>query len=389
MANENRSTSANGAHERVNYAEAYQHFSTLESASDSSQVAFQDKLQQTIELLQKAIRQRSLDGVLSENESFFELENDQIYAFLLEYFVAMLMPKQTFFQQQSEETPHGRDGSRNAMQARDHERNLAHRVRFLAEADVFHTQFLDRAEQMGILTEKKRRDQYDRMESKQFSMTREEKIERFQVQRELEKKLQEVRKRREAHGGRKLKAASNGEVEDEELDAEVDEVEREQLMTFTQLAVIKSMEEQASVNQEREMLEKMLQMNAESAKRDLFSDTHRAPPPKQGQGISVTHINPQFEMRRETIRSGVFQPGHRLPTMSLEEYAEQELADAKERQRREQEAPQAPRRYDQLAEDGDEDDDKLVDEATYKDRAWDDWKDANPRGIGNKKGSQL
>ncbi|GLD99665.1 hypothetical protein PINS_up008391 [Pythium insidiosum] len=94
-------------------------------------------------------------------------------------------------------------------------------------------------------------------------------------------------------------------------------------------------------------------------------------------------------MRRETIRSQVFQPGHRLPTMSLEEYADRELADAQERQKREQEAPTAPRRYDQLVEDGDEDDAALVDEATYKDRAWDDWKDANPRGIGNKKGSQF
>lgn len=51
---------------------------------------------------------------------------------------------------------------------------------------------------------------------------------------------------------------------------------------------------------------------------------------------SVTHINPQFEMRRETVKSGVFQPGHRLPTMSLEEYADMEMADAQERQKREQ-----------------------------------------------------
>lgn len=50
----------------------------------------------------------------------------------------------------------------------------------------------------------------------------------------------------------------------------------------------------------------------------------------------MTHINPQFEMRRETVKAGVFQPGHRLPTMSLEAYAEMEMADAKERQAREQ-----------------------------------------------------
>jgi hypothetical protein len=52
-------------------------------------------------------------------------------------------------------------------------------------------------------------------------------------------------------------------------------------------------------------------------------------------------------------------------------------------------APQGPRRYDQLVEDGDEDNEALVEESTYKDRAWDDWKDANEKGIGNKKGSQF
>lgn len=50
---------------------------------------------------------------------------------------------------------------------------------------------------------------------------------------------------------------------------------------------------------------------------------------------TITRINPQLEMRRETVRSGVFQPGHRLPTMSLTEYADQQVADAMERQDRE------------------------------------------------------
>ncbi|KAG7375800.1 hypothetical protein PHYPSEUDO_015235 [Phytophthora pseudosyringae] len=73
--------------------------------------------------------------------------------------------------------------------------------------------------------------------------------------------------------------------------------------------------------------------------------------------------------------------------MTLEEYADREVADAMERQKREQyvmvalAAPLGPRRYDQLLEDGDEDDEKLVEESTYKDRPWDDWKDANEKGI--------
>lgn len=52
-------------------------------------------------------------------------------------------------------------------------------------------------------------------------------------------------------------------------------------------------------------------------------------------------------------------------------------------------APAPTRRIEQLEEDGDEDVAELVDKATLQDREWDDWKDANPRGIGNKKGSQF
>lgn len=42
------------------------------------------------------------------------------------------------------------------------------------------------------------------------------------------------------------------------------------------------------------------------------------------------------------------------------------------------------RRYEQLEKDGDEDDEELVQQAAKYDREWDDWKDANPRGSGNK-----
>ncbi|GAB9472596.1 Wrky transcription factor 19 [Globisporangium polare] len=388
--------SSTASHDRVSYAEAYQRFSALDSPSgiaDTNGKAFQDELDATLVLLRKCLVQRQLDGALSENESFFELQNAQLYAFCVEYYLAMLTPKQTFFQQPDsaeklkQENQQQRAGT---GKGNDQLRNILYRIKFLREADVFHTQFLDRAEKMGILQEKKRREQYERVDAKKFALSRDEKIQRFQMQREMEKKLEEVARRKQQQSGKK--PGSNGQADEEEdfdFDDDMDELEREQLMAFIQLAVIKSMDEQMSINQEREMLETMVRMNAKTERKDLFTDAHRPPPPPQGQGISVTHINPQFEMRRETVKSGVFQPGHRLPTMSLEAYADMEYADAKERQEREQEGSQAPRRYDQLAEDGDEDNLALVDEATYKDRSWDDWKDANPRGIGNKKGSQF
>lgn len=48
----------------------------------------------------------------------------------------------------------------------------------------------------------------------------------------------------------------------------------------------------------------------------------------------IQRIDPSLNVTRETVKASVFQFGHRLPTMSLEELADRELADAQERQAR-------------------------------------------------------
>ncbi|KAJ6444455.1 TOR signaling pathway regulator (TapA) [Purpureocillium lavendulum] len=76
---------------------------------------------------------------------------------------------------------------------------------------------------------------------------------------------------------------------------------------------------------------------------------------------------------RADLARGVFRPGHNLPTMSIDEYLEEE------------------RRRGGILEGGtdpakpavDDDDMDAVDRETYKAREWDDFKDENPRGSGN------
>ncbi|KAI2626206.1 TAP42-like family protein [Xylaria nigripes] len=78
---------------------------------------------------------------------------------------------------------------------------------------------------------------------------------------------------------------------------------------------------------------------------------------------------------RQELQRGVFRPGHNLPTMSIDEYLEEE------------------RRRGGIIEGGgeasgrqpepDEDDIEKADEATMKAREWDEFKEANPRGSGN------
>jgi len=111
--------------------------------------------------------------------------------------------------------------------------------------------------------------------------------------------------------------------------------------------------------------------------------------------LQFTHITQdattgQLLFRKEQIRSSIFRPSWNQPTMTIEQFAEKEVSDAilrSERQKKaSEEAKKAPRRYEQLVQDMMEDDVDLVDASAALDRKWDDWKDENPKGSGNKMG---
>lgn len=77
--------------------------------------------------------------------------------------------------------------------------------------------------------------------------------------------------------------------------------------------------------------------------------------------------------RRTQLQQGVFKPSHNLPTMSIDEYLEEEKRRGNVIQGGDQSAGQEI----------DEDDLEKADEETMKARAWDEFTEANPRGSGN------
>ena len=100
--------------------------------------------------------------------------------------------------------------------------------------------------------------------------------------------------------------------------------------------------------------------------------------------------------RRETVRSGVFRPSHRLPTMTIEEFADLEIADAQERSEREKAAaartnrPSKKTRPPRPARGGvRRGGHGARDHARARSEAWANWLEEHPRGAGNKGGSQL
>ncbi len=111
--------------------------------------------------------------------------------------------------------------------------------------------------------------------------------------------------------------------------------------------------------------------------------------------MTLTHITQdpvtnQLLFQKEVVQKTIFRPSWNQPTMSLDELAQKEIEGAKERAERQKQAEEEnkfkPRRYEYLVRDGLEDDAKLVDASAKVDREWDDWKDDNPRGSGNKMG---
>ena len=125
--------------------------------------------------------------------------------------------------------------------------------------------------------------------------------------------------------------------------------------------------------------------------------------PDDGQGLRVLHINrggagEPLAIKRERVRAGVFQPGHNLPTMTLDQLADIEIADAMERSRkakdREHYKPtiaEDTRRRDQIEEQEDEEDTNRYDADNVRraDEAWAVWKESNKPGSGNRGTSQL
>lgn len=96
--------------------------------------------------------------------------------------------------------------------------------------------------------------------------------------------------------------------------------------------------------------------------RDLIS--------KQGRVLQPFTIT----SNKQELRNKVFGTGQVLPSMSVEEYLDYELANGKMMKEEVKDAPKGSE---------DEDSDNIDSDEELEKRLWDDWKDENPKGSGN------
>ena len=93
--------------------------------------------------------------------------------------------------------------------------------------------------------------------------------------------------------------------------------------------------------------------------RRSYEDANKKP-------MSVIRIGTDMSVTKETIKASVFRPWWNLPTRSMADYAEEEMYHMKDAEKARQNEPQPDKRMKDLEEEGLEDDEELVDKATYR-----------------------
>lgn len=315
---------------------------------------------ETLEALQQGV---SREGVFSSNEEVEDVNTSMLPMLGADYYLGSLLLKLPFT---SPET----------------------RLQMLENAEAFLCKYLNACEQFCLLEDGDRHAWHSMLKDGGGSTTtrglavgRDQKIERFRRQKRTRQRMKEIEDE-----------LTSGEVKDDLDDSEDDGIRREKALLVLSSLAIDALDELSGLSKETEMLRHMVEAK------------EHAHPPWEKQGIAtledkqaayrandleVTHISrvgTNLRIRKEDVRGAVFKPTVERPSMTVEEFGEIELERARQRQAKEKydKQPSTRRRCDQLEEDGDEDNEELVKQATYRDREWDNWKDENPRGAGNK-----
>ena len=281
------------------------------------------------------------------------------------------------------------------------------KTRVLQSIDLF-SSFLQHMEELELLAKEQTKDYHDLLdmvseEDSSFGVStrtsaqqREAKIARFRAKQQAQKEVERLKSLQQRRSRLEKLAQEEMDGYDEES------LERQVAIKTLELCAAEALDEWFQAQRELPMIDMAIQMEERRSTEERHSgvtrheegDKRRA---LSGKPLQVTHITQdaitgQLKVQKEEIRSNVFQPGWNQPTMTLQELGEMETKQAIERETlqkaAEAERKNAPRRYDQLVRDGMEDNADLVDASAQLDRAWDNFKDENPRGCGNKMGDR-
>ncbi|KAI7873985.1 TAP42-like protein [Lichtheimia hyalospora FSU 10163] len=202
---------------------------------------------------------------------------------------------------------------------------------------------------------------------------RQQKIEQFKREKATEQRIRQLRERLN--------------VEENE---DKDDIERDWVLALVQLYILKALQHLHSIHQELVMVIEMEAMsqdrqrmvstagpsNEQTARTDMRPSTWGRDKPllsKQGRPLQPFVITNQ----RQAIKDQVFRPGWSLPTMSIDDYLAQEEA----RGNIIRGGGEPPSEEKKEIDDNDY---EAQDAETMRQRDWDEFVEANPKGWGNR-----
>lgn len=307
------------------FQQAQDIYNTLE-ASQCSLPVFTQQLLRGTALLQQAATVADRAGIFSRNDELDDIPTADLKYILIPYLHAQLLCL----------TP-----------------SQSQQIRTVAikQAVELFAAFLEQALHFEIYEDVHRSNTFLKLDS---GTNRLQKIERFKKDKALREKIVALQKNCD------------------------DESERELRLAELNLAVCTTVDKLPSIHCELEIL-----AHAASLPEAERETAPTQPNPELLQSLAAAanalQIN-SSKHSREYIKSQIFKPSYKLPTMSIEQAGMKELAQAHEQRKRADSAGEKEeRRYSNLTEE------EKDDENVAKQRRWDEFKDDNPRGWGNSK----
>ncbi|KAJ3012861.1 UNVERIFIED_CONTAM: hypothetical protein HDU68_000986 [Siphonaria sp. JEL0065] len=382
------------------FEKAQRSFNEIESSDlGCSCDEYQSKLHSCLAMLSScAVMVRQL-GIFSSNETIQDLNTLDLRFLLIDFYLGVLALKRTSV------TPTSSTSTALAINHNNSSAKYSERLAILKDGMSYFDTFLFNLEMHEALGENDKKYILDPRNAfllpKDPTLLRGEKIERFKRERALKEKLRvlqaAVDEARKDSGDKKKgdrdanMLGSSGETDDFEPELRDDDLYRDLMLTTIEFCIQKSVDEMRSAKDEIDMLEQIAVMEAARTPQQASGSMSSANADATLDDLSQLRIKPDTLLtrdgkprqpfmitntsKREEFQKGVFRPGHNLPTMTVDEFLENEFA----RGNVIKGGGKMPEKI--VKEDLGEEADDLE---TFKARAWDDYKDANPKGWGNR-----
>jgi immunoglobulin-binding protein 1 len=338
-------------------------------------------------------------ALFSSNEDIDDLTTGEIKYLLIPYYKAEILS-----QQHQNYTNEKGNSTNNDDVLLDQQKA---RLESLKSAQTLHENFLLQTQQYDLLSSGALKCIFGVVESTKFSTVaaqppkidastlRELKIEKFKLEKNLAARMEALSKSLGSDSHR-IEDISNNE-EDENNDDEIGERELQSLKI--EAAALKSIESLRSIRQEIDVLQHATSLTDKDRRKksNFSSSSSQDPNSQQGQNNQdlLAELRKaagalklgQEAVHRESLRQAVFQPTHILPSLTVEQQGDIEVAQILAQQRIEAEKAQkvAAEKAARGRKGDDSEEDDEYDDKVYRQRAMDDWKDDNPRGWGNSK----